>query len=253
MLIEVLPEKFNRFIIRNGPYICYYNNEKNLLNRPLVNKILEYEKQYMMVMVLKLDWFQHKEYFRIENETECNRMIVYSAGKKIVNLIRPESNEIINMFKLCQEMGELVNIKQSQDVLKKEIIWKNITFADKSGKSKNETGVEYLKNKDDNKKFIESNILNIHDKKAETGCFISRTLTLNKSCQLSNKILNKNLESGSNLQLSKIANRKLSQPVRKKKLNRKIKIKQSKNVASKYGSLKKSLLKYSESNIKFEI
>lgn len=156
MLIEVKPLTLNRFILRTGPYLCFYCYEENLTNMKLVGEILELEKQFPIIYVLKMYWLEHKNYFNFKKREDFNRVVVHSSGEMIANCFLPNSKELINLFKMCKNIHDYNIKKQNQEYVRKEMILKNFQTDHLKPKKKNQSKIKCFKNKDEYNEFYKS-------------------------------------------------------------------------------------------------
>lgn len=107
MIIDVVPKVINSYKKQKGPYLCFYNYEKNIFNRKIVEKIESLEKNFLSIYVVKMDWLEHKKYFNYIDKEEYNRVTVYSNGETLFDYLPPNlETDLINMFKKCQEIYE---------------------------------------------------------------------------------------------------------------------------------------------------
>lgn len=238
MIITVLPRYFKRFILGKGPYMCYYNNEKDVLNM-IEHEILEVEKKFPVIMVLKLDYLKHKEHFKFQNDNEYKSVKVYSCGKCIANHYQPGSQGLTKMFNMCKKMHDSFISKRNQELLRREMVWENISLDDPVDTSINYNKIKYFIKIDENENLNDLNDQKIYDKISEIGCFISPTLTLNKSYQLSNNIVNNKVNNESNIQSKTLKNTRISHLLLKEQINSKIKFRQAKKILDKYHLQKK--------------
>lgn len=122
MILDVKPENFYRFKWRDGPFMVLYSYENNFFNRLLVAEIEKTEKKYLNLKVLKINWLEQKNFSKITDDTECNRVVLYYKKEKIFDYCPPDLEiHLPKMFQKHKELYDFETIKNSQSYISREI------------------------------------------------------------------------------------------------------------------------------------
>lgn len=135
MIVNITPFKINRYKNMEGPYILFYSHDKNDINRNIVSAIERHDKEYFILTIIKMEWLDHKKYFFIENERECNRVSIYSKGKLVRDHCPPDLEQLSNMFKTCKSILDFNIIMFNKTAFDKEANERKIFFTLKNRKA----------------------------------------------------------------------------------------------------------------------
>lgn len=98
MITKVDPHKINYYIWHQGPYIVFYNDIEDEINRKIVNFIYENDAKCRKLNIFEIYWKDQLKYNFLSNKQILNTIKLYAFGKIFLQKFNPNENEIKDLF-----------------------------------------------------------------------------------------------------------------------------------------------------------